>query len=109
MYVRIYYIGIFGTIIIPNPENYWVFTEKTFYIFLSLAFYLYYLNDLYFLLGVRKPAQAVISFMIRILAIPIADFIAMTAFVAQESKFISNINTNSLAMLHNLYLSAEVV
>lgn len=195
-------VGIFGTPTnIPNPEDYWIFAEKTFRIFLSLVTFtcIIKMTSIFFQ-AVGKPIQAVISSMIRdiicfiplililpkslgvegiLFAAPIADFIAMivaailtiaflrsmkteqtktqdkavlkpskqgviitisrehgssgkqigklvaeklsipfyyketTALAAQESgldkEFISDINTNSPAMLQSLYLSTEVV
>ncbi|WP_077532487.1 cytidylate kinase family protein [Massiliimalia massiliensis] len=195
-------VGIFGTPTnIPNSEDYWIFAEKTFRIFLSLITFtcIIKMTSIFFQ-AVGKPAQAVISSMIRdivcfiplililpksfgvegiLFAAPIADFIAMivaaaltatfmrsmkieqtkmqdeavlkpskqdviitigrehgssgkqigklvaeqlgipfyykemTALAAQESgldkEFISDINANSPAMLHNLYLSTEVI
>ncbi len=195
-------VGIFGTPTnIPNPEDYWIFAEKTFQIFLSLVTFtcIIKMTSIFFQ-AVGKPIQAVISSMIRdiicfiplililprafgiegiLFAAPIADFIAMlvaaaltivffktlkekpyeqkadavlkpskkgviitiarehgsagkqigklvseqlgipfyykemTVLAAQESgldkEFISDINANSPAVLHNLYLSTEVV
>lgn len=195
-------VGIFGTPTnIPNPEDYWIFAEKTFRIFLLLVTFtcIIKMTSIFFQ-AVGKPAQAVISSMIRdivcfiplililpkafgiegiLFAAPVADFIAMivaaaltitfmhtlkseqkqeqgavvlkpsmegviitiarehgssgkqigklvaeklgipfyykemTALAAQESgldkEFISDINANSPALLHSLYLSTEVV
>ena len=194
--------GIFGTPTnIPNPEDYWIFAEKTFRIFLSLVTFTCTIKmTSIFFQAVGKPIQAVVSSMIRdiicfiplililpnffdiegiLFAAPIAYFIAMvvaaaltaaffrtiktsrheeasetylksskqgviitiarehgsagkqigklvaeqlgipfyykemTALAAQESgldkEFISDINMNSPAMLHSLYLSTEVV
>lgn len=195
-------VGIFGKPTnIPNPEDYWVFAEKTFRIFLSLVTFtcIIKMTSIFFQ-AVGKPLQAVISSMIRdivcfiplilifpvflgvegiLFAAPIADFIAMivaasltvsflksldtdddeknkeavlkpsrqgiiitiarehgssgkqigklvaqelgipfyykemTALAAQESgldrEFISDINANSPAMLHSLYLSTDVI
>lgn len=195
-------VGIFGKPTnIPNPEDYWVFAEKTFRIFLSLVTFtcIIKMTSIFFQ-AVGKPVQAVISSMIRdivcfiplililpvffgiegiLFAAPVADFIGMivaasltasflkslnlnhaekeresvlkpsrkgiiitiarehgssgkqigklvaqqlgvpfyykemTALAAQESgldrEFISEINANSPAMLHGLYLSTEVI
>lgn len=195
-------VGIFGKPTnIPNPEDYWVFAEKTFRIFLSLVTFtcIIKMTSIFFQ-AVGKPVQAVISSMIRdivcfiplililpkflgiegiLFAAPVADFIAMivaasltavflksldlkhdekereavlkpsrhgliitiarehgssgkqigklvaerlgipfyykemTALAAQESgldrEFISEINANSPAMLHSLYLSTDVI
>ncbi len=195
-------VGIFGKPTnIPNSEDYWVFAEKTFRIFLSLVTFtcIIKMTSIFFQ-AVGKPMQAVISSMIRdivcfiplililpmflsiegiLFAAPIADFIAMivaasltisfmkslrsdyaeqkketvlkpskqgvivtiarehgssgkqigklvakrlgipfyykemTALAAQESgldsEFISEINANSPAMLHSLYLSTDVI
>lgn len=195
-------VGIFGTPTnIPNPEDYWIFAEKTFRIFLFLVTFTCTIKmTSIFFQAVGKPAQAVISSMIRdiicfiplililpvflgiegiLFAAPIADFVAMivavaltvtfmkslkpspsqeiaetalkpskagiiitiarehgssgkqigklvaerlnipfyykemTALAAQESgldkEFISDINANSPAMLHSLYLSTDVI
>ncbi len=195
-------VGIFGTPTnIPNPEDYWIFAEKTFRIFLSLVTFtcIIKMTSIFFQ-AVGKPVQAVVSSMIRdiicfipliiilprffgiegiLYAAPIADFLAMlvaaaltvaffkslkeepfgektdtvlkpskegviitiarehgsagkqvgklvselfgipfyykemTVLAAQESgldkEFISDINANSPAVLHSLYLSTEVV
>ncbi len=85
---------------IPNPEDYWVFGEKTFRIFLSLVTFtcMIKMNSIFFQ-AVGKPVHAVISSMIRdivcfipliiilpivwnrvesiLYAAPIADFISM--------------------------------
>ncbi len=195
-------VGIFGhPTNIPNPDDYWIFAEKTFRIFLSLVTFTCTIKmTSIFFQAVGKPVQAVISSMIRdiicfiplililpvfygiegiLFAAPIADFIAMivaaaltvtfmkslkaspseeksdtvlkpskkgviitiarehgssgkqigklvaeklgipfyykemTALAAQESgldkEFISDINANSPAMLHSLYLSTDVI
>lgn len=195
-------VGIFGTPTnIPNPDDYWVFAEKTFRIFLSLVTFTCTIKmTSIFFQAVGKPAQAVISSMIRdiicfipliliipvfcgiegiLFAAPIADFIAMivaaaltaaymrtlkektastgenvvikdtdkgviitiarehgssgkqigklvaeklgipfyykemTALAAQESgldkEFISELNANSPTLMHDLYLSTDVV
>lgn len=93
-------VGIFGTPTnIPNPEDYWIFAEKTFRIFLSLVTFTCTIKmTSIFFQAVGKPAQAVLSSMIRdiicfiplililprffgiegiLFAAPIADFIAM--------------------------------
>lgn len=196
-------VGMFGAPTnIPNPENYWIFGEKTFRIFLCLVTFtcIIKMTSIFFQ-AVGKPVRAVIASMIRdiicfipliiifpalfggveaiLFAAPAADFIAMivasvltvtfmrtlktdssaempevvlksskkgaiitiarehgssgkqigklvseklgipfyykemTALAAQESgldkEFISDINVNSPAMLHSLYLSTDVV
>lgn len=196
-------VGMFGTPTnIPNPEDYWIFGEKCFRIFLSLVTFtcIIKMTSIFFQ-AVGKPVHAVISSLIRdiicfipliiiypavfggveaiLYAAPSADFLAMivavaltvpflkslkttpaeekntavlkpsrkgviitiarehgssgkqigklvaeklripfyykemTALAAQESgldkEFISDINANSPAVLHSLYLSTEVV
>lgn len=195
-------VSIFGTPTnIPNPEDYWIFAEKTFRIFLSLVTFtcIIKMSSIFFQ-AVGKPIRAVVSSMIRdiicfipliivlplffgiegiLFAAPIADFIAMivaaaltitfmktlrhgdteskavpvmkpsqkgvivtiarehgssgkqigkivaeklnipfyykemTALAAQESgldqEFISDINANSPTLMHDLYLSTQVV
>lgn len=195
-------VSIFGTPTnIPNPEDYWIFAEKTFRIFLSLVTFtcIIKMSSIFFQ-AVGKPVHAVVSSMIRdivcfipliiilpmrfgiegiLFAAPAADFIAMivaaaltvtfmkslkkdttpqesraviapsqkgviitiarehgssgkqigkvvaeklgipfyykemTALAAQESgldkEFISDINANSPSLMHDLYLSTQVV
>lgn len=195
-------VSIFGTPTnIPNPEDYWIFAEKTFRIFLSLVTFtcIIKMSSIFFQ-AVGKPVHAVISLMIRdivcfipliiilpmrfgiegiLFAAPAADFIAMivaaaltvtfmkslkkdttpqesraviapsqkgviitiarehgssgkqigkvvaeklgipfyykemTALAAQESgldkEFISDINANSPGLMHDLYLSTQVI
>lgn len=197
-------VGMFGTPTnIPNPEDYWVFGEKTFRIFLSLVTFTCTVKmTSIFFQAVGKPVRAVIASMIRdivcfipliiifpaafggieaiLYAAPAADLIAMiiaviltitfmrglhssqtdektdsavlkpskrgviitiarehgssgkqigrlvaeslgipfyykemTALAAQESgldkEFISDLNANSPALMHSLYLSTDVV
>lgn len=109
-------VGIFGTPTnIPNPEDYWIFAEKTFRIFLSLVTFtcIIKMTSIFFQ-AVGKPAQAVISSMIRdivcfiplililpeffgiegiLFAAPIADFIAMIVAVALTVAFMQSIKT----------------
>lgn len=98
-------VGIFGTPTnIPNPEDYWIFAEKTFRIFLSLVTFTCVIKmTSIFFQAVGKPVQAIISSMIRdivcfiplimilpdffgiegiLFAVPIADFIAMIVAAA---------------------------
>lgn len=75
-------VGMFGTPTnIPNPEDYWIFADKTFRIFLALVTF--------------------------------TCIIKMTALAAQESgldkEFISELNANSPTLMHDLYLSTNVV
>lgn len=98
-------VGIFGTPTnIPNPEDYWIFAEKTFRIFLSLVTFTCTIKmTSIFFQAVGKPVQAVVSSMIRdivcfiplililprffniegiLFAAPVADFIAMIVAVS---------------------------
>lgn len=195
-------VGIFGQPTnIPNPEDYWIFAQKTFRIFLSLVTFTCTIKmTSIFFQAAGKPIQAVVASMIRdivcfiplililpaffgiegiLYAAPIADFIAMmvaasltiaymrtlkgeaapeekdmiikssqkgviitiarehgslgkqigklvagklgipfyykemTALAAQESgldkEFISNLNANSPTLMHDLYLSTNVI
>lgn len=195
-------VGIFGQPTnIPNPQDYWIFAQKTFRIFLSLVTFTCTIKmTSIFFQAVGKPIQAVVASMIRdivcfiplililpsffgiegiLYAAPLADFIAMivavsltvaymktlkagtavaekdvvikpsqkgviitiarehgssgkqigrivseklkipfyykemTALAAQESgldkEFISNLNANSPTLMHDLYLSTNVV
>ncbi len=195
-------VGIFGQPTnIPNPEDYWIFAQKTFRIFLSLVTFTCSIKmTSIFFQAVGKPVQAVVASMIRdivcfipliiilpaffgiegiLYAAPMADFIAMivavsltvaymktlkgessakekdavikdsqkgviitiarehgslgkqigklvaekleipfyykemTALAAQESgldkEFVSNLNANSPTLMHDLYLSTNVI
>lgn len=98
---------------IPNPEDYWIFAEKTFRIFLSLVTFtcMIKMTSIFFQ-AVGKPAQAVISSMLRdiicfiplililpkffgiegiLFAAPIADFIAMIVAAALTIAFIKSL------------------
>lgn len=111
--------GIFGTPTnIPNPEDYWVFAKKTFRIFLSLITFtcIIKMTSIFFQ-AVGKPAQAVISSMIRdivcfiplililpkffgiegiLFAAPLADFIAMIVAASLTVSFMKSLNTNHI-------------
>lgn len=107
-------VGIFGKPAnIPNPEDYWVFAEKTFRIFLSLVTFTCTIKmTSIFFQAVGKPVQAVISSMIRdivcfvplililpmflgiegiLFAAPIADFIAMIVATALTVSFLKSL------------------
>lgn len=109
-------VGIFGTPTnIPNPENYWIFAEKTFRIFLSLVTFTCTIKmTSIFFQAVGKPVQAIISSMIRdiicfipliiiipiffgiegiLFAAPIADFIAMTVAAALTVLYFRTLKT----------------
>ncbi len=110
-------VGVFGNPTnIPNPEDYWIFAEKTFRIFLSLVTFTCTMKmTSIFFQAVGKPAQAVISSMIRdiicfiplililprffgiegiLFAAPIADFIAMIVAAALTVAFFRSLKTN---------------
>lgn len=104
-------VGIFGEPTnIPNPEDYWIFAEKTFRIFLSLVTFtcMIKMTSIFFQ-AVGKPIQAVVSSMIRdivcfiplililprfygiegiLYAAPAADFIAMIVAAVLTMSFI---------------------
>lgn len=108
-------VGIFGKPTnIPNPEDYWVFAEKTFRIFLSLVTFtcIIKMTSIFFQ-AVGKPLQAVISSMIRdivcfiplililpvfmgiegiLFAAPIADFIAMLVAASLTVSFLKSLD-----------------
>ncbi|MCI8590489.1 MAG: MATE family efflux transporter [Clostridiales bacterium] len=107
-------VGIFGTPInIPNPDDYWLFAEKTFRIFLSLVTFTCTIKmTSIFFQAVGKPVQAVISSMIRdivcfiplililpnffgiegiLFAAPIADFIAMIVAISLTVIFFKHL------------------
>ena len=111
-------VGIFGTPTnIPNPEDYWIFAEKTFRIFLSLVTFTCTIKmTSIFFQAVGKPAQAVISSMIRdiicfiplililpvflgiegiLFAAPIADFIAMIVAIALTVTFMKSLKPST--------------
>lgn len=100
---------------IPNPEDYWVFAEKTFRIFLSLVTFtcIIKMTSIFFQ-AVGKPAQAVLASMIRdivcfvplililpnffgiegiLFAAPIADFIAMIVAAVLTFAFMRSMKT----------------
>ena len=109
-------VGIFGMPTnIPNPEDYWVFAEKTFRIFLSLVTFtcIIKMTSIFFQ-AVGKPAQAVLASMIRdivcfvplililpnffgiegiLFAAPIADFIAMIVAAVLTFAFMRSMKT----------------
>ena len=107
-------VGIFGPPTnIPNPEDYWIFAEKTFRIFLSLVTFTCTIKmTSIFFQAVGKPAQAVLSSMIRdiicfiplililprffgiegiLFAAPIADFIAMIVATVLTIVFLKSL------------------
>lgn len=109
-------VGIFGTPTnIPNPEDYWIFAQKTFRIFLALVTFTCVIKmTSIFFQAVGKPAQAIIASMIRdivcfipfililpkffgiegiLFAAPIADFIAMIVAAALTAAFMRSIKT----------------
>lgn len=113
-------VGIFGTPTnIPNPEDYWIFARKTFRIFLSLVTFTCTIKmTSIFFQAVGKPAQAVISSMIRdivcfiplililpvftgiegiLFAAPIADFIAMIVAVSLTVAYMRTLKGSSTA------------
>lgn len=110
-------VGIFGTPTnIPNPEDYWVFAEKTFRIFLSLVTFTCTIKmTSIFFQAAGKPAQAVISSMVRdivcfiplililpgffgiegiLFAAPAADFIAMIVAAALTVSFMRSLKSS---------------
>lgn len=112
-------VGIFGTPTnISNPEDYWIFAEKTFRIFLALVLFTCVIKmTSIFFQAVGKPALAVLSSMIRdivcfiplilllpeffgiegiLFAAPIADFIAMLVAAALTASFMRSIKTESI-------------
>lgn len=108
-------VGIFGKPTnIPNPEDYWIFAEKTFRFFLSLVTFtcIIKMTSIFFQ-AVGKPLQAVISSMIRdivcfiplililpvfmgiegiLFAAPIADFIAMLVAASLTVSFLKSLD-----------------
>lgn len=109
-------VGLFGTPTnIPNPEDYWIFAEKTFRIFLSLVTFTCTIKmTSIFFQAVGKPAQAVILSMIRdivcfiplililprlfgiegiLFAAPAADLIAMIVAAALTAAFLRTLKS----------------
>lgn len=107
-------VGIFGAPTnIPNPDNYSVFAEKTFRIFLSLITFTCTIKmTSIFFQAAGKPVHAVISSMVRdivcfiplililpkkfgidgiLYAAPIADFIAMIVAIALTVAFFKSL------------------
>lgn len=107
-------VGIFGAPTnIPNPDDYWIFAEKTFRIFLSLVTFTCTIKmTSIFFQAVGKPIQAVVSSMIRdiicfiplvlilprffgiegiLFAAPIADFIAMVVAIVLTVVFLQSL------------------
>lgn len=111
-------VGIFGQPTnIPNPEDYWIFAEKTFRIFLSLVTFTCTIKmTSIFFQAVGKPVQAVIASMIRdivcfiplililpkfygiegiLFAAPAADFIAMIVAAALTVSYMRTLTGKS--------------
>lgn len=106
--------GIFGTPTnIPNPDDYWIFAERTFRIFLSLVTFtcVIKMTSIFFQAG-GKPVQAVISSLIRdiicflplililprffgiegiLYAAPVSDFISMLVAVPLTVMFLKSL------------------
>lgn len=110
-------VGIFGTPTnIPNPEDYWIFAEKTFRIFLSLVTFTCTIKmTSIFFQAVGKPVQAVISSMIRdiicfiplILILPTIYGIEGILFAAPAADFIAMIVAASLTVAYMRTLKNE--
>lgn len=104
---------------IPNPDDYWIFAEKTFRIFLSLVTFTCTIKmTSIFFQAVGMPTQAVISSMIRdivcfiplililpmfygidgiLFAAPVADFIAMAVAVSLTVKYLRTLKSSAAA------------
>ncbi len=83
-------VGIFGTPTnVPNPEDYWIFAKKTFRIFLALVTFtcIIKMTSIFFQ-AVGKPAQAVISSMIRDIICFIPFILILPNFFGIEGNFI---------------------
>lgn len=103
-------VGIFGTPTnIPNPDDYWIFAEKTFRIFLSLVTFTCTIKmTSIFFQAVGKPIQAVVSSMIRdivcfiplILTLPLFFGIEGILFAAPAADFIAMIVAVSLTVVY---------
>lgn len=112
-------VGIFGTPTnIPNPEDYWIFAEKTFRIFLSLITFTCTIKmTSIFFQAVGKPVQAVVSSMIRdivcfiplILILPMFFGIEGILFAAPVADFIAMIVAVSLTVAYMRSLKGKAV
>lgn len=111
---------------IPNPDDYWIFAEKTFRIFLSLIIFtcIIKMTSIFFQ-AVGKPVQAVVSSMIRdivcfiplililpaffgiegiLFAAPISDFIAMIVAAVLTVVFLK-----TLQETHSGVIASETI
>ena len=113
-------VGMFGTPTnIPNPEDYWVFGEKTFRIFLCLVTFtcIIKMTSIFFQ-AVGKPIRAVVASMIRdivcfipliiiypavfggveaiLFAAPSADLLAMIVAMALTVPFLRSLKTSAV-------------
>lgn len=110
-------VGLFGAPKnIPNPEDYWIFAEKTFRIFLSLVIFtcIIKMTSIFFQ-AVGKPVQAIVASMVRdivcfiplililprffgiegiLFAAPVADFIAMLVAAALTVAFMRSLKVS---------------
>jgi len=123
-------VGIFGTPTnIPNPQDYWIFAEKTFRIFLSLVTFTCTIKmTSIFFQAVGKPAQAVISSMIRdivcfiplililpaffgiegiLFAAPAADFIAMIVAVSLTVAYMKSLKGHASTEQNKVAIKAS--
>ncbi|WP_040197508.1 cytidylate kinase family protein [Candidatus Soleaferrea massiliensis] len=114
-------IGIFGTPTnIPNPEDYWMFGERTFRIFLSLVIFtcIIKMTSIFFQ-AVGKSGQAIVASLIRdivcfipliivfpavfggveaiLYAAPVADFIAMIVAAVLTVRFFRSLKGHAPA------------
>ena len=112
-------LSMFGTPTnIPNPEDYWIFGEKVFRIYLMLIVFTCIIKvSTIFFQAVGKPMEATIGSMIRdivcflpliillpikfgilgiLYAAPIADLISMIVTVFLTIKFLKTLHTNKI-------------
>lgn len=111
-------VSVFGAPTnIPNPEDYWIFAEKTFRIFLSLVTFtcIVKMTSIFFQ-AVGKPVHAVVSSMIRdivcfipliivlpmffgiegiLFAAPAADIVAMTVAAMLTVAFMKTLRSDT--------------
>lgn len=111
-------VGIFGTPTnIPNPEDYWIFADKTFRIFLSLVTFtcIIKMTSIFFQ-AVGKPVYAIVTSMIRdiilfvplviilpkfmgidgiLCAAPISDAVAMVVTVVLTVVYMKKLNDDN--------------
>lgn len=102
-------VGLFGEPTnIPNPEDYWVFGEKTFRIFLALVTFtcIVKMNSIFFQ-SVGKPVRAVVTSMIRDIICFIPLIIILPIFYGVEGILFAAPAADLIAILVATVLSVS--